>query len=115
MTENLLIGGDYVPDGFGGFVRKTGKEGLLCEALFRLNCRRGGFPFLEELGSRLSSLSKQKKSQWVLLAQQYCAEALAPLGLSVRQVSVTEQGNRQIAVTVYIKDEDEQFTLEVNV
>ena len=113
MTENLLIGGDYVPDGFGGFVRKTGREGLLCEALFRLNCRRGAFSFLPELGSRLYLLSKQKKSQWPALAQQYCAEALLPLGLSVRQVTVSEQANRQLSVAVFIND-DEQV-LEVSV
>lgn len=115
MTENLLIGGDYVPDGFGGFVRKNGKDGLLCEALFRLNCARGSFPFLPELGSRLFLLPKQKKSQWELLAQQYCAEALSPLGLSVQRVSVSEQGNRQLAAAVFIKDENDDYSLEVNV
>ena len=37
--ENKLIGGDYVPDGAGGFVRQTGSEALLSQALFRLTCR----------------------------------------------------------------------------
>ena len=52
MTENLLRGGDYVPDGFGGFVRLQEEEALLERALFKLTCRRGAFPFLPELGSR---------------------------------------------------------------
>ena len=113
MTENLLKNGDYVPDGFGGFVRKNANEGLLCEALFRLNCKRGSFPFLPELGSCLFMLSGKKKSEREPLALQYCAEALAPLGLTVRQVSVTEQANRQLSITVYAADETTQYTLEV--
>ena len=44
MTENLLRGGDYVPDGFGGFVRLQEEEALLERALFKLTCRRGGVP-----------------------------------------------------------------------
>ena len=44
MTENLLRGGDYVPDGFGGFVRLHDSEALLACALFKLTCRRGALP-----------------------------------------------------------------------
>ena len=115
MRENLLIGGDYVPDGVGGSVRKDGAEGLLCEALFRLSCRRGSFPFLPELGSRLYLLQKQKRADRELFAQQYCAEALTPLGLTVRQVRVTEQGDRQLLVEVSASAGEDAYTLEVNV
>ena len=51
--ENLLRDGDYVPNGFGGFTRLYGTQEVLARALFRLTCRRGSFPFLPELGSRL--------------------------------------------------------------
>lgn len=113
MRENLLKNGDYVPDGFGGFCRKDGYEGLLCEALFRLGCRRGSFPFLPELGSRLFSLGNSRKSEWQALALQYCAEALSPLGMTVTDVRVTEVGARQVAVTAYIFYDGSHFTLEV--
>ena len=56
--ELKLRNKDYVPDGQGGFVRCLGWEGVLAEALFRLSCRRGSFPFLPELGSRLYLLGR---------------------------------------------------------
>ena len=59
--ENKLIGGDYVPDGAGGFVRQTGSEALLSQALFRLTCRRGRFPLLPELGSLLYTLDRESR------------------------------------------------------
>ncbi len=76
MTENLLRGGDYVPDGFGGFVRLQEEEALLERALFKLTCRRGAFPFLPELGSRLRELGRLRPSARNAAAQQYAAQAL---------------------------------------
>ena len=58
--ENLLRDGDYVPNGFGGFTRLYGTQEVLARALFRLTCRRGSFPFLPELGSRLQELGREK-------------------------------------------------------
>ena len=112
--ENLLRNGDYVPDGFGGFCRKDGREGLLCEALFRLCVRRGSFPFLPELGSRLYTLGREKRSEREALAMQYCREALSPLGLSVQQVTVTEVGERQFSVAVGLSLDEQFYTLEVS-
>ena len=60
--ENLLRDGDYVPNGFGGFTRLYGTQEVLARALFRLTCRRGSFPFLPELGSRLQELGREKPS-----------------------------------------------------
>ena len=51
--ELRLEQGDYVPNGAGGFQRLEGAEALLQRVLFRLTARRGQFPFLPELGSRL--------------------------------------------------------------
>ena len=50
--------GDYVPDGTGGLRRTGGQEALLERVLFRLTARRGSFPFLPELGSRLWQLGQ---------------------------------------------------------
>lgn len=80
MTENLLRGGDYVPDGFGGFVRLQEEEALLERALFKLTCRRGAFPFLPELGSRLRELGRLRPSARNAAAQQYAAQALEGYG-----------------------------------
>ena len=54
--ELLLKDGDYVSDGAGGQVRLEGEEALLQRVLFRLTARRGGFPLMPELGSRLYAL-----------------------------------------------------------
>ena len=56
MAELLLRDGDYVPDGQGGLRRAEGTDGLLQRVLFQLSARRGSFPFLPELGSRLYAL-----------------------------------------------------------
>lgn len=54
-------------------------EALLDEVLFRLTVRRGSFPFLPELGSRMYQLTREKPTAWESLAGQYAAEALAEL------------------------------------
>ena len=52
----LLRGGDYVPDEMGGLRTVEGAEEVLQRVLFQLQARRGSFPFLPELGSRLYRL-----------------------------------------------------------
>ena len=74
--ERVLRGGDYVPDGAGGLLTRRGGEVALARALFRLTARRGGCPFLPNLGSRLYQLSREKPSARRSLAAQYVAEAL---------------------------------------
>ena len=60
--ERVLRDGDYVPDGAGGLSTRTGGEEALARVLFRLTARRGGLPFLPDLGSRLYQLSREKPS-----------------------------------------------------
>lgn len=88
--ENIIIDRDYVPDG-SGIRQAEGLEALLCRALFCLSCRRGSFPFLPELGSRLWQLKGKPAAQIRALASAYASEAVAPLGLSVQGVAVQEQ------------------------
>ena len=73
MMENLLRGGDYVPDGFGGFVRLRGDEKDLQRALYRLTCRRGALCFLPRLGSRLYRLGREKTAARDQAAMQMAA------------------------------------------
>lgn len=90
----LLKERDYVADGNGGLVAVTGGNALISEVLFRLTARRGSFPFLPELGSRMYQLRREKASAWEGLARQYAAEALAGLGnLTVTGTKVTQTGD----------------------
>ena len=56
----LLKDGDYVVDERGGLRTVEGAQDLLQRVLFRLQARRGSFPFLPELGSRLYLLPREK-------------------------------------------------------
>ena len=91
----LLQNRDYAPDGNGGVAVVQDGEELLGEVLFRLTARRGGFPFLPALGSRMHLLRRVKPSERESLALQYAVEALEDLtdvtvaGASVRQESGT--------------------------
>jgi phage gp46-like protein len=112
--ELKLSNGDYVPDGAGGFVRCEGMRGILMTALFRLTCRRGAFPFLPELGSRLYTLAGEKPSARDALARQYCAEALEDLdGLEVVDTTLRELSDGLLALTVTLAYDGESETLEV--
>lgn len=88
----LLKQRDYVADGNGGVAAVREGEALLNEALFRLAARRGSFPFLPELGSRMYQLRREKPSAWETLAQQFAVEALRELdGVTVTGARVREE------------------------
>ncbi len=90
----LLKGRDYAPDGNGGVAAVQGAEELLEEALFRLTTRRGSFPFLPELGSRMHLLRREKPSEWDALAMQFAVEALDGLdGAAVTEAAVRRDGD----------------------
>lgn len=115
MMENLLRNGDYVPDGFGGFVHLQQEEGLLARALFRLTCRRGSFPFLPELGSQLLALRAEKPSGRNAAARLYAQQALEGTGLRVENAQVTLVENGQARVELELSYAGETMTAEVTV
>lgn len=82
--------GDYVPNGTGGFQVVVGNQQILEEALFQLAARRGGFPLLPEVGSRLYLLGREKPAARQTMARNYVQEALEPLGIAVMGVVVKE-------------------------
>ena len=91
--ELKLENGDYIPDGLGGMVRLESDQALLQRVLFRLSARRGGLPFLPDLGSRLYQLGREKPSAREALALQYVTEALAQeRDLAVLGTELTEDG-----------------------
>jgi hypothetical protein len=107
-----LRNGDYVPDGTGGLRRTEGREALLEQVLFRLTARRGTFPFLPELGSRLWQLGQLPAAR----RQSAVAEALAAEpGLTVEQVILTESGGGRAQVTVGLTWQGEALSVTVEV
>lgn len=114
MTTKISKG-DYVPDGKGGFVRCSGTDALLMQALFRLSCRRGAFALLPELGSRLHTLTREKASAREALARQYCAEALEGLALEVTGVTVTDRADGTVRLSVRLTAPEGTETLEVTI
>lgn len=86
--ELMLRNGDYVPDGNGGFLRAEGTDELLQRVLWKLTVRRGSFPFLPDLGSRLYLLPREKAGGRTALARQYVAEALAGEALEIDGVTL---------------------------
>ena len=115
MTENLLRGGDYVPDGFGGFVRLQEEEALLERALFKVSCRRRGFPFLAEPRSRLRELGWLRPSARNAAAQQYAAQALEGMGIEVTGARVRMVSDDQADVAIELVYDGAQRTVEVTV
>ena len=102
--------GDYIPDGKGGFLRAEGSEELLQRVLWKLSIRRGSFPFLPQLGSRLYLLTREKPAAREALARQYVAEALADeTDLTVTVVRLNGDG------TLWVELERQGQTAEVTV
>lgn len=113
--ELFLKDGDYLPNGRGGLRRAVGREELLQRVLWKLTARRGGFPFLPELGSRLFTLTRHKPSDWPGLAEEYVTEALADEpDLRLDGVEVSREGE-VLCVTVRLNWQGEDLTVTVGV
>lgn len=105
---------DYIPDGFGGVVRGEGAREVLARVLFRLTARRGGMPFLPELGSRLHEVLREKPSARLAAAKQYVAQALEQEDVDITDVTLTDSGQRaQLVVTLVWKGETLSVTTQL--
>ena len=113
--ETKLLNGDYVPDGLGGVARCQGEDALLERVLFRLTARRGQFPPLPELGSRLYLLGRESAAQRPSAARQYAAEALAELAqLAVTGARVRQEGGRLlVTVDLLLREAGTQVTVQL--
>lgn len=101
--ELKIKNGDYVADGYGGLERVCGSEELLQRVLFRLRVRRGSFPFLPTLGSRLHQLGAQPRAQREAAAHAYAAEALSEeKDLSVEGVTLEPSGEDGTKLVVHM-------------
>ncbi len=101
--EFRLVGGDYLPDGRGGFVTVSGAEEVLQRALLRLSVRKGAIPFWPQYGSRLHELSQLKPSVRKSEAAGFVSEALlAEPDIQVEDVRVLEDESGRMRVTVWL-------------
>ena len=108
-----LMDGDYVPDGMGDFVSLCGAEDLLNRVLFKLTARRGSFPLLPEVGSRLYLLLREKPSARQAMGAAWAAEALADEdGLSVTE-AVWDEGSHTLRVLLRWRGESLDVTVSV--
>lgn len=105
---------DYVKVG-GAVAGVSGGEAVVNEVLFRLTARRGSYPLMPQLGSRLYLLSREKPSDWQVLARRYAEEALAELSdLTVKKANVTQSGGR-LWVEVDLEWRGEPLSVECEV
>ena len=75
-------------------------EAAVYRALFRLGARRGAFPLMPELGSRLYSLTRVKPAARVSAARQYIAEAISDEPVEIGEISVTEDGGGGLKISL---------------
>lgn len=92
----ILREGDYVPDGRGGFTAFHGADEVLERILWKLTVKRGSFPFLPELGSRLHLLNKVPVKERETMAAQYVHEALADEEVTIREAKLIREGERSL-------------------
>ena len=112
MAELKLENGDYVKSG-NRLRLAEGRDALLQRVLFKLTARRGSFPFLEELGSRLWQLDTFPCHRRQAAAQQFTAEALAEEPVSVEAVTL-EEGDGVMALTARLLYEGEELAVTLD-
>lgn len=105
----ILREGDYVPDGQGGFSTATGAAEVLERILWKLTVRRGSFPFLPQLGSRLHLLGRVPAKEREAVAAQYAAEALSDEEVTVQETRLTWEGE-QAMLTLRLDWQGEELT-----
>lgn len=110
MAVNKLRDGDYCPDGRGAFDEADGADELLERVLFKLSVRRGTFPLLPELGSRLYRLPREKASARQALGASYAAEALVGEDVEVTGARWEEEEQR---LTVFLTWQGEPLMASV--
>lgn len=112
MEVSKLRDGDYCPDGAGAFARAQGAEALLERVMFKLRVRRGSFPWLPHLGSRLHLLLRAKPSARPALGASYAAEALAGEEVAVTRTEWEEESRR---LTVFLRWQGKELSASVKV
>lgn len=115
--ERKLSGGDYLPGSQGDVQSLDGAQALLQRVLFRLTARRGQFPFLPEMGSRLYQLCRDgKPSARSALARQYTVQALeSEEDLTVTDVQWTQLEGSRGHLQVYLEWQGEPLSVSLDI
>ena len=113
--EIKIKNGDYVADGLGGISRLDGGQAVLQRVLYRLTARRGQFPLLPELGSRLYLLEKEPAAGRTAAARQYVAEALAPEEVRVNDVLLSPGPEGSLRIEVLLEWRGTELYAALNV
>lgn len=115
--ERKLSEGDYLPGAQGDFQSLDGAQALLQRVLFRLTARRGQFPFLPEMGSRLYQLCRDgKPSARSALARQYTVQALeSEEDLTVTDVQWSDLGGNRGHLQVFLEWQGEPLSLSLDI
>ena len=114
MVELQWNDGDLVPNGAGDFCRLEGSRALVQRVLFKLSARRGSFPFLPELGSRLHTLGREKPGARPALCAQYVRQALADEDVTVTDVAYDDLGG-QARVKVYLQWQGQELEVTAQI
>lgn len=112
--ENQRAEGDYVKDGLGGIARLTGDGALLARILYRLQARRGAFPLLPEIGSRLWQLPRIAPAERRSMALAAAVEALAQEPVTVEDVTLTQQ-DQTLHAAFRLRYREKELQAEVTV
>lgn len=110
----ILREGDYVPDGQGGFQKAEGAEEVLERILWKLTVKRGSFPFLPWLGSRLHLLDKVPARERETMAARYAHEALADEEVTIREAKLIREGERSL-LKLKLDRQGEELTAGVEI
>lgn len=114
--EFQIKNGDYVPNQWGGLCTLSGVDEVLRRVTYRLQARRGGLPFLPELGSQLYRLHQEKPSVRLEVARKYVEQALEQeTQVRVRDVELTEQGEGRSQLTVWLEWQGETLNVQLTV
>ncbi len=110
----ILRNGDYVPDNKGGFQKAEDAQEILERILWKLSVRRGSFPFLPDLGSRLHLLGRVPAREREGLARQYVTEAISDEPVNLEDLTLVQEGDRgRLALTLTWQGEPLTATVEV--
>ena len=114
--EFQIKNGDYVPDHRGGLCALSGADEVLRRVTYRLQARRGGMPFLPELGSQLYRLHQEKANVRQEVARKYVEQALEQESqVRVKDVILTDQGDGKSQLTVWLEWQGETLNVQLTV
>ena len=113
--EMVLDNGRYVCNDRGMPITVSGSEAMLERVKFILCCRRGKFPFIPKLGSRLYLLTREKHVNLENAALGYVIEALEDERYVTVSGVAAERSGEEIYVTVFLSNPGENTQITVSV